>query len=59
MSEIYTIPALVGHAAVRQHANGAFLIGPDEDSEQWVAAVAAATGVSHVTLREERRDDRL
>lgn len=64
MSEIYTIPALVGHAApvlagyVRQHADGAFLIGPDEESEQWVAAVAKAAGVSHVTLRKERRGDR-
>lgn len=64
MSEIYTIPALVGRAApvlagyVRQHADGAFLIGPDEESEQWVAAAAAAAGVSHVTLRKERRGDR-
>ena len=64
MSEIYTIPAPVGHATsvlaryVRQHANGAFLIGPDEESEQWVAAVAAAAGVSHVTLSKERRGDR-
>ncbi len=64
MNEIYTIPALVGHASpvlagyVRQHVEGAFLIGPDEESEQWVAAVAAAAGVSHVTLRKERRGDR-
>jgi ribose-phosphate pyrophosphokinase len=64
MSEIYTIPAFVGHAApvlvdyVRQHTAGAFLVGPDEESEQWVAAVAAAAGVPHVTLRKERRGDR-
>ncbi len=64
MSEIYSIPALVGHAAplltgyVRQHTDGAFLIGPDEESEQWVAAVASAAGVPHVTLRKERRGDR-
>jgi ribose-phosphate pyrophosphokinase len=64
MSEIYSIPVLVGHATpvlvnyVRQHADGAFLIGPDEESEQWVAAVASAAGVPHVTLRKERRGDR-
>lgn len=64
MSEIYSIPVFVGHAApvlvnyVRQHADGAFLIGPDEESEQWVATVAAEAGVPHVTLRKERRGDR-
>ena len=64
MSEIYTIPALAGHAApvlagyVRQYAEGGFLIGPDEESEQWVAAVASAAGVPHVTLRKQRRGDR-
>ena len=64
MSEIYAIPVLVGHATsvladyVRQHTGGAFLIGPDEESEQWVAAVASAAGVPHVTLRKERRGDR-
>lgn len=64
MSEIYSIPALVGHAApilanyVRQHADGAFLIGPDEESEQWVAAVASAAGAPYVTLKKERRGDR-
>lgn len=64
MSEIYSIPVLVGHATpvlvnyVRQNADGAFLIGPDEESEQWVAAVASAAGVPHVTLKKERRGDR-
>jgi ribose-phosphate pyrophosphokinase len=63
MNEIYSIPTLVGHAApvltdyIRHHANGAFLIGPDGESEQWVAAVASAAGASHVTLRKERRGD--
>lgn len=64
MSEIYSIPAHVGHATpvlvnfIQNHADGAFLIGPDEESEQWVAAVAAAANVPHVTLRKERRGDR-
>lgn len=64
MSEIYSIPALVGHAApvltdyIKHHTDGAFLIGPDEESEQWVAAVASAAAVPHVTLKKERRGDR-
>ena len=64
MSEIYSIPALVGHAApiltdyIRHHTDDAFLIGPDEESEQWVAAVASAAAVPHVTLKKERTGDR-
>ncbi len=64
MSEIYQIPALVGHVApvlvrfLRQRPGGAFLVGPDEESEQWVAAVAAEADMAHVTLRKERRGDR-
>ena len=64
MSEIYSISVLVGHAVpvltdyIRHHSGGAFLIGPDEESEQWVAAVALAAGVPHVTLMKERRGDR-
>jgi ribose-phosphate pyrophosphokinase len=64
MSDIYSIPVLIGHAApvltdyIQHHADGAFLIGPDEESEQWVAAVALAASVPHVTLKKERRGDR-
>jgi ribose-phosphate pyrophosphokinase len=34
------------------------LIGPDSESEQWVAAVAAGAGAPHVVLQKERLGDR-
>ena len=64
MSDIYTVPVAVGHAApilaahLRQHAAGLFLVGPDEESEQWVSAIGAAAGVPHVTMRKTRHGDR-
>lgn len=64
MAEIYTVPVAVGHAApllaeyLRTLGRGAVLVGPDEESEQWVAAVAAAAGLPHVTMRKARHGDR-
>lgn len=34
------------------------VIGPDEESAQWVSAVALAAGAPHVVLRKVRRGDR-
>ena len=64
MAEIYSVPVAVGHAAplladyLRQRRGGVFLVGPDEESEQWVAAVGASADVPHVTMRKTRRGDR-
>lgn len=64
MSEIYTAPVVVGHAAsiladyLRTKRGSVFLVGPDEESEQWVAAVGASAGVPHVTMRKTRTGDR-
>jgi ribose-phosphate pyrophosphokinase len=64
LSEIYTIPSTSLHAAsllsdwVREHANGAFLLGPDEESEQWVAEVARQAGVLCGVSVKERHGDR-
>ena len=64
MDEIYSVPVAVGHAApvlaayLRQHRADVFLVGPDEESEQWVAAIGAAAGVPHVTMRKTRHGDR-
>lgn len=64
LNEIYTIPSAVGHATpilrdyLRSQRRGIFLIGPDEESEQWVASLAADAGVPHLTLRKERLSDR-
>jgi ribose-phosphate pyrophosphokinase len=64
MSEIYRVPVGVGHAApvladyLRRKRGEVFLIGPDEESEQWVAAVGASAGVPYVVMRKSRRGDR-
>ena len=64
MSEIYSIPAGVCHAApklsawIREHMANALIVGPDVESKQWVSAVAADAGVPYVTLEKTRRGDR-
>jgi ribose-phosphate pyrophosphokinase len=64
LSEIYSIPTQVAHAAplisgwIRQHVAAPVLIGPDAESEQWVAAVAGAAGAPYVVLQKIRRGDR-
>jgi ribose-phosphate pyrophosphokinase len=63
-SEIYSVPVLTGHATpvvvayLRARREPMFLIGPDEESEQWAGAIASAAAMPHVTLRKERRGDR-
>jgi len=64
LSEIYTIPATALHAApliagwIRQSVDRPLLIGPDAESEQWVAAVARNVGAPHVVLEKIRHGDR-
>lgn len=64
LSEIYDIPTEVVHAAplisawIRAHVRRAIVIGPDEESEQWVASVAMDAGVQHLVLRKTRTGDR-
>lgn len=64
MSEIYSVPVTVCHAApalsawISQWARHAFVIGPDVESEQWVAAVAHAANVPYATLAKTRLGDR-
>lgn len=64
LSEIYSIPARVVHCAprlsawIRAHVPEAWVVGPDEESEQWVAAVADGADAPHVALRKQRRGDR-
>lgn len=63
MAEIYSIPVLVEHATpvlvnyLRQRHGKIFLVGPDEESEQWVSSVAKAAEAPYVTLRKTRRGD--
>jgi ribose-phosphate pyrophosphokinase len=64
LDEIYSMPSRVLHAApvvarwIATNVPDAVLIGPDEESEQWVGAVAAAAGVPHTVLTKQRRGDR-
>ena len=64
LSEIYRIPAEALHAAalladwIAREVAMPLIVGPDVESEQWVAGVAARAGAPHVVLRKERRGDR-
>lgn len=64
LDEIYTVPTRVVHAAprlaawIRSNIDRPLIVGPDEESEQWVAAVAAQAGAPHVTLTKQRFGDR-
>ena len=64
LSEIYTIPSEASHAAslisdwIKANVPTPLLIGPDEESEQWVAAVAADIGAPFTVLKKIRHGDR-
>jgi ribose-phosphate pyrophosphokinase len=64
LSEIYSIPTSVGHAAgaigkwIKEHVEQPFLVGPDEESAQWVAKVAEYSGARYAVLSKERLGDR-
>lgn len=64
LDELFKGPCRVVHAApllaawIRNHVGSPFLIGPDEESEQWVAEVARIAGAPHVVLHKERHGDR-
>lgn len=64
LAEIYSIPTQVMHAAplisdwIRREVKMPLLIGPDSESEQWVAAVARDAGALHVVLQKVRHGDR-
>lgn len=65
LSEIYTIPTTVLHAAepvaqwIRQHVDNPIIIGPDKESEQWVADIAKRVNSPFITLEKIRKGDRL
>ena len=64
LGEIYRIPTRVVHTApliarwVSAHVERPLLIGPDSESEQWVAKVAAGAGAPWTVLQKIRRGDR-
>lgn len=64
LSSLYTIPTDTLHAApllatwISAEVQDPLLIGPDEESEQWVSAIAARIGAPHAVLRKIRHGDR-
>ena len=64
LGEIYRIPAVALHAAplladwIKAQIPRPLLIGPDAESEQWVAAVAKRAGSPHMVLQKQRFGDR-
>lgn len=64
LSDIYSVPATAVQAAplIAEWSAGSIerpvLIGPDGESEQWVAAVAGRIDAPHTVLRKTRHGDR-
>ena len=64
MGEIYRAPAMALHAApalsdwIATHVARPMVIGPDEESAQWVADVARRADAPSVVLRKQRFGDR-
>ncbi|MEO6903524.1 MAG: ribose-phosphate pyrophosphokinase [Bacteroidia bacterium] len=63
LKEIYSIPCEALHAAnlisswIKKNIPNAVIIGPDEESEQWVAEVAKNAGVPFIVLQKIRHGD--
>jgi len=63
LAQIYSIPNRVVHAAeplaawIKAHVDRPVLIGPDEESKQWIAAVAERAAAPYVVLRKVRHAD--
>jgi len=64
LDEIYSAPSRVLHATglisrwIRRNITRPVLIGPDEESEQWVRQVAEKADAPYMILRKIRRGDR-
>ena len=64
LADIYSIPTFVVHAAplvskwIKANVANPLIIGPDSESEQWVAAVASDVGAPYSVLEKVRHGDR-
>jgi len=64
LAEIYSIPSRVIHGAplladyLGKRREPLLLVGPDEESEQWVGTIARLGGHPHVVGRKQRLGDR-
>jgi ribose-phosphate pyrophosphokinase len=63
LPDIYTIPAVSVHASpmladwIKESVPSALVIGPDEESAQWVEVVAKSAGAPFIILEKHRRSD--
>jgi ribose-phosphate pyrophosphokinase len=63
LSAIYSVPALAATATgpvgdwLRDNVDHPVIIGPDEESSQWVERIAERAGASFAVLRKERGGD--
>lgn len=63
LNEIYSIPAKVLHAAdeisiwIKNNISNPVLVGPDEESKQWVSQVALKAAVPFIILEKTRKGD--
>jgi ribose-phosphate pyrophosphokinase len=64
LDEIYSIPSRIAHAApaladwIRDNVACPLIVGPDQESEQWVSAVASRASAPFVVLHKRRLGDR-
>lgn len=64
MHDLYAIPAIALHAApvvaewVKMSVQKPLLIGPDEESLQWISEVATLAGAPYILLNKTRLGDR-
>lgn len=64
LTEIYSVPSRVVHAApalsawMAAHVERPVVVGPDEESAQWVQEVADRAGAPFVVMRKTRHGDR-
>jgi ribose-phosphate pyrophosphokinase len=64
LAEIYSIPAATVVAApalakwIAENISNPLIVGPDSESEQWAAEVAAACGAPHAVMKKMRLGDR-
>ncbi|MDZ7846514.1 MAG: phosphoribosyltransferase family protein [Owenweeksia sp.] len=64
MSEVYSIPSAIVHAAeaishwIKENIEQPVLVGPDSESEQWVADVADSANAPFIVLEKVRHGDK-
>jgi len=64
LSDVYTVPAAAASSAepvarwILQHVEAPALVGPDQESRQWIEAVARLTGCPATVLAKRRLGDR-